>query len=203
MDNTKVKAVIFDLGKVLVDVNFSKGIFGHFSNQLSNTSAAISQLYQEPLFRDYNSGRISSAEFYEAVNKKFKLGLSYRQFVDKWCNVFEPMPGMQELVGKVALNYKIGLLSDTDPLHWHYCLKQFPFLKIFTRPALSYEIGHLKPAAICYLSAANNIGVEPEQCLFVDDRQQNVLGAQKTGMQTLLFTSPQKLLADLQFLIKI
>ena len=113
------------------------------------------------------------------------------------------MPGMERLVKRVAVNYKVGLLSDTDPLHWHYCLKRFPFLQIFTRPALSYEVGQMKPAAKCYHSAADYAGFDTGQCLFIDDRQENVLGAQKTGMQALIFTSPQKLLADLQFLIKI
>lgn len=203
MDIFEIKAIIFDLGKVLVDVNFNKGIFGLFTNHASNTPQAIHQLYQQALFRDYNCGRISGAEFYEAVNKKFKLGLKYPEFVDKWCAVFEPMPGMEELVKQVARNYKVGLLSDTDPLHWHYCLDNFPVLKIFSKPALSYEIGQLKPAAKCYLSAVRNIGLEPAQCLFIDDRQQNVLGAQKNGMKALLFTSPEKLSIDLQALIKI
>ena len=198
MNKNGVEAVIFDLGRVLVDVNFGKGIMGYFSGGASDPLRAVHQIYSEPLFRDYNCGRISSAEFYEEINFKYSLELKYHDFVDKWCNVFEVIPGMPDLVERVARKYKVGLLSDTDPLHWHYCLNRFPFLKIFKRPALSYEVGQLKPAGKCYLIAAENIKTKPERCLFIDDRPENVLGARKAGMRAIRFFSPKKLTADLQ-----
>lgn len=203
MITPEIRGVIFDLGKVLIDVDFSDSILGLFTKGALESKQRVEHLYQHSLFREYNCGRISSKMFYEEVNRQYHLNLDYEDFKEKWCSIFQPLPGMEELVKRLAAHYKVGLLSDTDPLHWHYCLTQFPFLKIFTKPALSYEIGQIKPAEECYFSAAENIGLKPQQCLFIDDRQENVRGAQKTGMQALLFSSPQKLLEDLQSLINI
>ena len=195
----QIKAIIFDLGRVLVDVKFdhqTARFFGVSTNQTQDAAEILDKAFQNELFRKLNKGEISSAEFYEAFKKEFNLNLDFDTFVKIWCDVFAPIPGMEEIFRKVKARYPVGLLSDTDELHWNYCRQQYPFLKSIEKPTLSFEIGALKPEATCYLRAAQNVGFKPHECLFIDDREINVQGAQKVGMPAVLFTGPEQLLRD-------
>ncbi len=108
------------------------------------------------------------------------------------------MAGMPELVAELAERYSLGILSDTDPLHWQYCLEQFPLLHLFAKPTLSFQTGLLKPDPQCYsLAAHNTAGTPVESCLFIDDREENVIGARKAGMKALQFTDLASLRRDL------
>ena len=60
-------------------------------------------------------------------------------------------------------------------------------------PTLSYEIGVMKPNPAIYLAATENVGTPPEHCLFVDDLQDNVDGAQAVGMQGIRFENATRL----------
>jgi putative hydrolase of the HAD superfamily len=193
-----IEAVIFDLGRVLVQVDFTKGLFRYYnSDHQEKDIEIIDRLFNDPLFIQFTTGKISVSELYHRICFRFGIKLTYENFVKEWCNIFELIEGMDLLVQEVATNYRVGLLSDTDPLHWEYCLKTFQFLKIFERPTLSFEIGVLKPDPKCYQIAAENIGKSVPSCLFIDDRAVNVAGAQRAGMPAILFRGIDKLRKDL------
>ncbi len=198
MIKNKFKAVIFDLGNVLLKVDFLNGPISLLTGKASDYKNIINELYREQLFTDYNSGRLTPVQFYKEIIHKFDLNIEYKEFTAKWCDIFTPIPGMEQLVIRAAQNCKIGLLSDTDPLHWQHCLEQFPYLQIFERPALSYEIGSLKPAAENYLAAAKNVNTPPAQCIFIDDREQNVIGAREAGMEAIHFIAAEQLKSELR-----
>ncbi len=197
-ETQKTKAVIFDLGRVLIEVDFTRGLF-QYRNPSGRKSdqEVLEELFSDPIFVDFNTGKISPEETYKLIKEKYSLPIDYKVFVREWSNIFAPMDGMEALLKEVAENFPVGLLSDIDPLHWAYCRKNYTFLNIFTRPALSFEIGALKPAKICYLTAARNVGIKPEACLFIDDREVNVRGAINAGMQAIRFTGTDALRREL------
>ncbi|APF20570.1 HAD family hydrolase [Caldithrix abyssi] len=195
----EIKAIIFDLGRVLVDVKFNQQtakFFGVDTDHPEDAAKILDAAFNNELFRKLNRGEISSYDFYEAFSRDFNLNLSYQRFVDYWVDVFAPIPGMEDLFWQVKKRYPVGLLSDTDELHWNYCREKFPFIKSVEKPTLSFEIGALKPDKKCYLKAAENVGFAPEVCLFIDDREVNVQGAKKAGMQAVLFEGVEKLKGD-------
>ncbi len=196
--SSNIKAVIFDLGRVLIKVDFTRGLY-RFRNPSGNKSDqdVLEELFADPVFIDFNTGRISPEQTYREIVKKYRLSIDYDTFVQEWSNIFSPMDGMEDLLHRIAKNYPVGLLSDIDPLHWKYCLTTYPFLKIFIKPALSFEIGALKPAEICYQTAASNLNIRIENCLFIDDREINVAGAVAAGMQAIQFNGVEDLYRDL------
>jgi len=197
MIKNNFEAVIFDLGNVLLKLDFLNGPISLFTGTISDHKNIINDLYNEQLFTDYNKGLLSPHQFYKEIISKFNLNIEYKEFAAKWCDIFTPIPDMEQLVNEIAENYKVGLLSDTDPLHWQYCLEQFPYLNIFKQPAVSYEIGSLKPAAKNYLTAAKNVNTPPKKCVFIDDREKNVRGARQTGMEAIHFISVEQLKSEL------
>ena len=155
-------------------------------------------IFREPLFKQYSKGQIETTQFYQAFTKQYNLDISFSEFSSYWCEIFAPMKGMESLVNQVAASCKIGLLSDIDPLHWAYLIENYPFLKDFPRPVLSYQIGALKPSPKCYRAAAESVGESPAACLFIDDRRINILGARKLGMRAVLFKDRVSLKTVLQ-----
>lgn len=190
-----VQAIIFDLGRVLIDVKFNRESLEFFgvNPEDKDMEKILTAAFNNPLFRDYNMGKISTADFYRAFIKEHHLQMDFEIFKQKWCSVFAPIEGMEALFRQLRVRYPVGLLSDTDPLHWEYCLYHFPFLQLIEKPTLSYEIGALKPMPVCYLKAAEKVGYAPEQCLFIDDRPMNVQGAKKMGMVGIVFQNAGKL----------
>ena len=154
MMKAEIEAVIFDLGRVLIDVDFTKGLFRYRKSvDGRNDQDLLEELFADQTFVDFNTGRITPEEAFRSLRDRYKLPVNYPTFVSEWSNIFLPIEGIPSLLSEVAAAYPVGLLSDIDPLHWEYCKKHFPFLKIFERPALSFEIGALKPALISYQGA--------------------------------------------------
>jgi len=194
-----IKAVIFDLGRVLIQVDFRRGLFPYLEGQQAKDDKTIvREVYKNPLFINYCTGKIDSRFLHSEIKRLYGLKLSYQKFMKVWCDVFAPMPGIEELVNKVSARCKIGLLSDTDPMHWAYVLKNYPFLQNFSKPTLSFEIGYLKPDPICYQKAAENVAKNIKSCLFIDDRSINVEGAKKSGMESIQFQTTEQLDNDLK-----
>ena len=75
---------------------------------------------------------------------------------------------------------------------------QYPFLQDVPNPTLSFEVGVIKPSPEIYLMAARNLDRLPEQCLFIDDLDKNVKGAQAVGMEAVKFQSASQIRECLQ-----
>ena len=187
-DGNSIDAVIFDLGRVLVDIDLS-AVTDIFSSLTDKDPHTVAQgMIADPLMVEYNSGRIEPEDFYRKLCDKYELKVDFTQFKKLWCGIFKPMDGMEELVRSLDGRYTLGMLSDTDPLHWGYLSSEYTYLEIFSKPTLSFQVGCMKPAAEIYLKAAAAVGAEPSRCLYVDDLQRNVDGAKRVGMDAIQFT---------------
>jgi FMN phosphatase YigB (HAD superfamily) len=194
----EVRVVIFDLGRVLVDLDFSEGLLAHAPGGGADSFESVrSRFAQDPLLRDFGTGRIGPEAFHREACRRLGLDLSFPRFRELWCNIFRESAGMEALVAEVAARRPVGLLSDTDPLHWAYLRERFPFLERFARPTLSFETGVLKPDPHAYRAAAEHAGVPPEACFFTDDIPGNVEGARRAGMDAVVFRGADALRAEL------
>ena len=199
METDKIKAVIFDIGRVLVDVNLTQGIFKFLKMEENTTDLKIlNDLLDDHVFVDFSKGKITPDDFYRDFCAKTNLNLSYKEFVFHWQNIFKPIEGMQELTEDISRKYEVGILSDIDTLHWDRLKNELEIFKKVKKPTLSFEVGYMKPQREIYEIAAENVGRKPENCLFIDDREVNVIGAIEAGMQALLFTGAENLKREFQ-----
>jgi len=196
---TKIKAVIFDLGRVLVNVDLTRGLYRYAGIEPDgNDVQVMEKFFKDPLFIGFGTGKLKPQDFHKEICKRMGIEMDYETFKRVWCDVFDPMDDIESLFGKVAERYPVGLLSDLDPLHWEYLQPRLPFLKKIKKPTLSFETGVLKPHPDSYRIAAQNVGKEAQNCLFIDDRLINVQGARKAGMQAVRFENVDKLQQDLE-----
>ena len=193
-----ISAVIFDLGRVLVDWDITESIWDLIREEVGPTGdhGPRRQAF-ERLYAELATGRLTPQGFYRKLKEQVNVQVGYDQFVKSWCEIFFPMQGMEALFAEVEKSVAVGLLSDTDPIHWDYLLPLYPFLKRIKNPTLSYEIGWMKPAPESYLAAARDVGFSPEACFFTDDKQENVEGAIKVGMEALQFGGAEALRTQL------
>jgi putative hydrolase of the HAD superfamily len=191
----EIKAIIFDMGRVLVNLDVRKGIFGLFAEDGSDK--AVQRLLDEPVIKEYNQGIYNPEEFYKKLKSLLKANITFEEFAFRWCNIFSEMAGMYELVESLSRKYPLGLLSDTDPLHWKFLKENYEVLKFFKNPVLSYQVGKTKPSIEIYKIAAQSVQTPAESCLYIDDLPRNVEAAKSIGMQGIKFTSTEKLALEL------
>ncbi|MCD8139214.1 MAG: HAD family phosphatase [Planctomycetaceae bacterium] len=194
-----ITTIIFDIGRTLVALHTRGEKFGRLMRAIGvEPSQAMRRFWNAPEVLGHSTGKLDSPAFYRAVRDRFGLDHDFDAFKQAWCDIFEPMPGMESLFTELSGGrYAVGLLSDTDPLHWERLQEIMPCLATVKKPTFSYAVGQVKPHPAMYRAAAADCGSEPAHCLFIDDLAANVDGARACGMAALQFTGADALRRDL------
>jgi putative hydrolase of the HAD superfamily len=128
----------------------------------------------------------------------FKVDLKFKTFLDIYCDIFSLDSSVLETLAQLKGKHKLILLSNTDTLHFNYIEKRFPEIFIFDEYILSYKVGSVKPEEKIFKIAIEKSGAEPQNILFIDDMEENIRVAAKTGMKTIHFNSKTNLKAELE-----
>ncbi|HOK66148.1 MAG TPA: HAD family phosphatase [Anaerohalosphaeraceae bacterium] len=190
-----IGAVIFDLGGVLIGIDLDQL---QKEPETKDWAPLIPEMRRQPETVLLNRGKMPPDEFYQVMRNRFSLSGSFEEFRRAWCGIFTPRPPMEDLVRRLAGRVPLGLLSDTEPMHWDYLRRQYGFLELFQKPVLSFEAGAVKPAAKMYQLAAESVGVPAERCFYIDDLPENVEGARRAGMNAAVFESAEQVGAFLK-----
>jgi len=198
--NSGVRVVIFDLGGVIL--HFSRETI--CKNLAARTGLPAKEIY--PLIFDtsleeaYDMGLVSDDEFHQEVCRRLEIQIPRDAFRDIWEQSFTPVPGMESVIAGLSDRLPLYLLSNTNSGHFPHCLDSFPVLKFFQAHLLSYELKSRKPREEIYQRALEKMGIEPEYCLFIDDRPENLEAAQRFGIRTHHFQSVDRLRDELRHL---
>jgi len=190
---TSPAIVVFDLGKVLVDFDYS--IAGRRIAAQSRLTPAEVQEYLDhsPLLYRYETGLMTRQEFFEAVRAHTGFRGDLETFGNFFADIFSEMPAMTAL--HAALRRKgipTYIFSNTNDLAIEHIRRAFPFFANFDGYILSYEIGAMKPAAKIYEELEKMSGCRGAEIVYLDDRQENIAAGAARGWQTILQTEPAK-----------
>ncbi len=203
MNHHLFDVLLFDLGNVILPFNHyqiaEKLARFSESRELSDPSRIFSYLFdrQDGAVNDYEIGKMTSIEFFNQVKDRFQLIMTFDAFVPIWNEIFTENYEVSELIRSLKGKKRLGLLSNTNPLHFDYALSIFPVLKLFDKWILSHEVGFKKPAVEIFLKAMEWASVPPTKILFIDDIKEHVEVAASVGMQAIHFTSAQQLVREL------
>jgi glucose-1-phosphatase len=194
-----IKTLIFDLGKVIVNFDHSR-IVQRIEQSCDFKSDEIFKIiFASNTTHDYELGKISSLEFFDEVKKLINLRMSFTEFADAWTCTFDLEPIISEkIIENLSQKYRLLVLSDTNELHFEFIKVNFPILRHFDDFVLSYQVGVVKPAPEIFYAAIEKANCLPEECFFTDDREVNVIGAEKVGIKAIQFISAEQFVEDLQ-----
>ncbi len=153
-----IKAVLFDLGKVLIHFDFEPA-FRRLAKHCKKTPKDIRAFFaSSELEVLYDGGKITSYDFYRKVRLGLGFSLSYKQFQRLWNSIFTPVPGMAGLVHRIGRRKRLVLVSNTNEMHFSFVKKRYPVLKKFHSHVLSYEEKVRKPDERIYRKALKACG---------------------------------------------
>ncbi|MDE3057697.1 MAG: HAD family phosphatase [Bacteroidota bacterium] len=195
-----ITTVIFDLGRVLMDIDFSA-----FSRtlQLNHSGSGIfSEAQLESLAFDYETGKMTTDEFFASLGLFFGKRFSRRQLFEAWnAIVGGEKEGMAPIVERVQQRYRTAILSNTNEAHFQHAVTVISLMQRIPLRFLSYEIGAAKPDLQVYRHVVHALHSPPSSLLFIDDLPENISAARAAGMRGIIFQSPAQLRKELEAVV--
>lgn len=199
MINDSKEAIIFDLGGVLLNLDYDLTEKAFISLGMANFGESYSQLQQTHLFDRFERGEISSFHFVNQLLDRLPFGTTANQVVHAWDAMILDFPVARlELLEQFSKKYRLFLLSNTNDLHidavrrsleksvGHRNLEQY-----FEKTYFSSAIGMRKPDSAIFEFVCSENRLDPSKTLFIDDSPQHVEGAKKVGIEAILLGKNQ------------
>ena len=193
------RAVIFDFGNVLCAFDNHRFLEG-LGSLCGKTPADLNVILyeQSTITQEYEAGRCSSQAFREEVSRLCGTDFTEEAFIRAYTDIFTPIQASFELIRKLKSRYKVGLLSDTSPWHFHYAIQTTEVFSLFDSVTLSYEVGAAKPDVRLFEDALSKLDLLAEECIYVDDRPAFAKAATDHLLHGITFTTPVALMAQLR-----
>jgi FMN phosphatase YigB (HAD superfamily) len=190
---TRAKAVVFDLGKVLVDFDYS--IAGRRIAGRGNMPAGEVQKFidHSPLLFRFETGQISQEQFFDEVQSATGYAGTLEEFTGFFADIFSPIQPMLNLHAALQESrVPTYVFSNTNELAVGHIRKHFPFFSQFNGYVLSYEHGAMKPDTKLYEVVERTSQLRGADLLYLDDRPENVAAGAARGWQAVLHETSEK-----------
>jgi glucose-1-phosphatase len=197
-----IKNIIFDLGGVLLDIDFNRTAQAFAKLGVKNFDALYSRDAAVDLFEKLETGHISNNDFYTAMQQHCAAGTSAAQVQQAWNAILvayrkESIAALKTLKEK----YSLYLLSNTNSIHHAEFTKMYtsefegqPFESNFTQSWFSHLLQMRKPYAETYLHVLKAGSINGSETIFIDDSPANIDGAKKiSGLQTHLLLPHERI----------
>lgn len=198
------KQLIFDLGNVLYDIDFTKMYKAFNELGVPNFENHFTLNKSDQIFFDLEKGFINQEEFCNGFNVLYKLSLSHHQIIDAWNSLLvgyrkESIDWVKEHNGQ----FDTFLYSNTNQIHYDYFIPQFSreiggnFENLFITPYYSHKMGQRKPDPASFQFILDKEGLKAEETLFIDDNEPNIISAASVGLQVLYLKPGMRVEKDL------
>ena len=185
-----IKTIIFDLGTVILNINYQNTIDAFSKLGVKNVSSFYSKKVQTNLFKQIETGNITAKKFLAELQKETN-NASINQVSEAWNSMLLDLPGDRlALIQSLKKEYSIYLLSNTNTIHIDAFKKKIgkgkwiKFCNLFNKMYLSHEVGLRKPNAAIFEYILREQNLKPAEVFFVDDSPEHIEGANKLGIKT-------------------
>jgi HAD superfamily hydrolase (TIGR01509 family) len=187
----KPRAVVFDLGKVLLDFDYAIAL----RRLLPRCRVALDELrrvlMQDRLLLDYETGLLTTKEFFQRLQAMTGYDGTLAEFSSGFGDIFAPIEPMIALHAEVrAHGVPTFVLSNTNEMAVDFIRGQYPWFAQFEGYALSYEHRSMKPAPAIYEVVERLSGVTGADLFYFDDRPENVEAAWQRGWRGVIHADP-------------
>ncbi len=190
-----IKNIIFDLGGVILDINYQSTIDAFEKLGISNFSNLYSQKSQQKLFDQFETGNISSEEFVFRIKQIHSLQIPNEHIITAWNAMLKGVKKNKlDYIFNLKSNYRTILLSNTNEMHIASFEQEMSnkqmlshFTSCFEKIYYSSRMGLRKPHSICFEKVISEQQFNSKETLFIDDSSQHIEGAKSCGIKALLF----------------
>ncbi|MEE3392103.1 MAG: HAD-IA family hydrolase [Lachnospiraceae bacterium] len=179
-----IKNVIFDLGGVMIDFDFARFMEG-FGIKGRKNDRMMDVLFEHGVWRSIDKGTLKFAEACRAaIEIAPDLEPEFRLIFEHVNESFPLMPYAQAfLLAVKEAGYRVYILSNYGEEGFNYVKERYELFKHVDGMVISYQIHGLKPHDEMYQAILKKYSLDPEECLFIDDKPENIEGARSNGIE--------------------
>lgn len=195
----KIKWILFDVSGVIVPFTLLNPDGYELGSRFFNQKE-LEGVFFEKSYKNYMLGLISHEQFVGDYIQKKKLDISVEEFDEILKKDVKPTVGMVDLFQKLEQNYSLALATNEGKLITKYKVEGSGVIPYISKVIPSYLLRELKPHPAFYKKMLKKIGTTAAECVFIDDKKENVATAKMLGMEGILFTDMLQLEKDLHAL---
>jgi FMN phosphatase YigB (HAD superfamily) len=193
------QVVVFDLGKVLVDFDYSIAARKVAARSTKSLQDLASFLSASPLLIQYESGVVKRQQFFEQIRDAIGFQGGLAEFGGYFADIFTEIPPMIALHAELRRRgFKTYVFSNTNDLAIEHVERNFPFFKNFDGYIYSCEVGAMKPDVKIYAAMEKLCGRSGADIIYLDDRLENVQAGLACGWRAFVHETPEKTRAVLE-----
>ena len=184
-----IKNIVFDLGGVLVDLDFKSAINGLQKAGFANVKEQLQAFDREGIFQKFELGEMTTDEFRSAIRENSTVTLTDEEVDALWNLMLLEIPREKlELILDLRGKYMVYLLSNTNSIHWDYVCKNafnyrgFRVNDYFEKTFLSFEMHLAKPDKAIFEKMLEDANLLAEETFFIDDSEANCKAAAEVGI---------------------
>lgn len=194
-----IQTILFDLGNVIVPFEIERTYRAIQADCGLPLEEVIERIRASGLYGLYESGQLSTADFFGRFRDLLGMRCSLEEFSDIWSALFLPHTKVsEELILALKQRYRLVLLSNTNELHFNWIRPRYPILRHFDALTLSWEVQAMKPDERIFAAAVTNGQCRPEECFFTDDIPAYVQAARAYGIDAEVFSEEAVLRGHLE-----
>lgn len=190
----KYKAIIFDLGGVIVNLDQDRTIrsFKRLNIDLDEVNEKL------PILKEYELGKVNTETFVQTIKAELKGNASDVEISNAWNNMILNVPiDRIEILKQLRKEYKIFILSNTNELHIQEFKKIFEkdhpdeiWENLFDKIYYSHQINLRKPHLEAWQIILDENNLKPEETIFIDDTRMNFKAAETIGIKSIWTKRP-------------
>lgn len=202
IDPTGITAIIFDIGNVLVDIDYDVMVAEFEKIAKYDFREIIGYTHQDSFFDLFEKGKISTSDFRKTLRQHLRDDVTDDEIDRTWNSILIHYPKEKfELLKRLRRKYKLYALSNINELHIEAIDKHVkpnfsaPDMRsYFDHAYYSHEMGHRKPEKEIYQVMIDHARLDPAHTLFIDDKAENIDAAAALGIQTYHLTDRDSLI---------
>ena len=194
-----IRNIVFDIGNVLVAFRW-KDYFADFGYDNETLERLAKATVLSEKWNEYDKGVLSEKEIWDEFIKNDPelkpVILNCLSRITGLLKMYDyTIPWIKELQEK---GYKVYYLSNMSSFACRDCGEDLAFLSLTDGGILSWEEKVIKPDPAIYQLLLERYNLKPEECVFLDDTEKNVISARNMGMQSIVFQNKEQACMELR-----
>ncbi len=184
-----IKHIIFDLGGVVLNIDFTKTTQAFIDLGIVDFEKVFSQYKQNSFFDLLDKGIVTSTGFFNEIYRFLLSKITKDSILTAWNAMLLDFPSERiQLIQKLKKSYRLFLLSNTNSLHYAVYQDKLKINEhieledLFDKTYYSFKLGMRKPDKEIFVHVLNDNNMQAEECLFIDDSLEHIKAAEKLGI---------------------